>query len=76
VICEGSRDTEDWINDAANSALHHINTFYFKLFWCIINQHQRAHETLKNKIKTYQPQSFRYCAFWDCLLCEEWIWPE
>ncbi len=25
MISEGSRDTEDWSNDAENSALHHGN---------------------------------------------------
>ncbi len=25
LISEGSRDTEDWSNDAENSALHHSN---------------------------------------------------
>ncbi len=27
---EGSCDTEDWNNDAGNSALHHKNTLHFK----------------------------------------------
>ncbi len=27
MISEGSHDTEDWINDAENSALHHRNKF-------------------------------------------------
>ncbi len=26
-----SEDTEDWSNDAENSALHHRNKFYFKV---------------------------------------------
>ncbi len=30
MISEESRDTEDWSNDAENSALHHRNTLYFK----------------------------------------------
>ncbi len=43
-----SCDTEDWSNDAENSALHHRNKLHFKLncnnvsqnywFYCIINQ--------------------------------------
>ncbi len=32
MISEGSCDTEDWSNDAENSALHHRNTFYFKRY--------------------------------------------
>ncbi len=30
MISEGSCDTEDWSNDAENSALHHRNKLYFK----------------------------------------------
>ncbi len=30
MICEGSCDTEDWSNDAENSALHHRNRLHFK----------------------------------------------
>ncbi len=29
MICEGSCDTEDWSNDAENSALHHRNKLHF-----------------------------------------------
>ncbi len=29
---EGSCDTEDWINDAENSALHHMNKLQFKIY--------------------------------------------
>ncbi len=32
MICEGSCDTEDWNNDAENSALHHRNKLYFKVY--------------------------------------------
>ncbi len=32
VISEGSCDTEDWSNDAENSALHHRNTLHFKIW--------------------------------------------
>ncbi len=32
MISEGSRDTEDWSNDAENSALHHRNKLYFKIY--------------------------------------------
>ncbi len=31
-ISEGSNDTEDWSNDAENSALHYMNKFYFKIY--------------------------------------------
>ncbi len=31
MICKGSCDTEDWSNDAENSALHHSNKLHFKL---------------------------------------------
>ncbi len=31
MISEGSWDTEDWRNDADNSALLHRNTLYFKI---------------------------------------------
>ncbi len=27
-----SCDTEDWSNDAENTALHHINKLYFKVY--------------------------------------------
>ncbi len=30
IISEGSCDTEDWSNDAKNSALHHRNKLHFK----------------------------------------------
>ncbi len=29
MISEGSCDTEDWSNDAENSALHHRNKLHF-----------------------------------------------
>ncbi len=32
MISEGSRDTEDWSNDAENSALHHRNKLHFKVY--------------------------------------------
>ncbi len=32
MISEGSCDTEDWSNDAENSALHHRNTLHFKIY--------------------------------------------
>ncbi len=32
MISEGSRDTEDWSNGAENSALHHKNKWYFKIY--------------------------------------------
>ncbi len=31
MISEGSRDTEDWSNDAENSALHHRNKLHFAI---------------------------------------------
>ncbi len=31
-VTEGSRDTEDWSNDAENSALRHRNKLYFKVY--------------------------------------------
>ncbi len=31
MISEGSCDTEDWSNDAENSALYHINKLHFKM---------------------------------------------
>ncbi len=33
MISEGSRDTEDWSNDAENSALHHMNKLHFKIYY-------------------------------------------
>ncbi len=30
MICEGSCDTEDWSNDAENSALHHRIKYILK----------------------------------------------
>ncbi len=32
MISEGSCDTEDWRNDAENSALHHRNKLHFKIY--------------------------------------------
>ncbi len=32
MISEGSRDTEDWSNDAENSALHHMNKLHFNTY--------------------------------------------
>ncbi len=32
MISEGSRDTEDWSNDAENSDLHHRNKYNFKVY--------------------------------------------
>ncbi len=32
MISEGSCDTEDWINDAENSALRHRNKLCFKVY--------------------------------------------
>ncbi len=32
MISEGSRDTEDWSNDAENTALHHWNQLHFKMY--------------------------------------------
>ncbi len=32
MISEGSCDTEDWTNDAENSALHHRNKLQVKMY--------------------------------------------
>ncbi len=32
MISEGSCDTEDWSNDAVNSALYHVNKLHFKTY--------------------------------------------
>ncbi len=32
MITEGSCDTEDWSNDAENSALHHRKKIHFKIY--------------------------------------------
>ncbi len=32
MISEGSCDTEDWSNDAENSALHHKNKLHFQIY--------------------------------------------
>ncbi len=32
MISKGSCDTEDWSNDAENSALHHRNKLHFKIY--------------------------------------------
>ncbi len=32
MISEESSDTEDWSNDAENSALHHRNKLHFKIY--------------------------------------------
>ncbi len=29
MMSKGSRDTEDWSNDAENSALHHMNKLHY-----------------------------------------------
>ncbi len=33
MISEQSCDNEDWNNDVQNSALHHRNTLYFKVYY-------------------------------------------
>ncbi len=33
MISEGSCDTEDWGNDAENSARPHSNKLHFKIYW-------------------------------------------
>ncbi len=33
IISEGSCDTEDWRNDAENSALHHRNKLHFQIYY-------------------------------------------
>ncbi len=33
MISEGSCDTEDWSNDAENTAFHHKNKLNFKMYW-------------------------------------------
>ncbi len=37
MISEGSCDTEDWSNDAENSALHHRNKLHLTLYYTIEN---------------------------------------
>ncbi len=32
MFFDGSFDTEDWSNDAENSALHHVNKLYFTIY--------------------------------------------
>ncbi len=32
MISEGSYETQDWSNDAENSALHHRNKLHFKIY--------------------------------------------
>jgi len=32
MVSEGSWDSEEWSNDAENSALHHRNKWYFKIY--------------------------------------------
>ncbi len=49
MISEGSCDTEDWSNDAENTALHHRN-------YCIFDQINAALESIKaffQKITNY-----------------------
>ncbi len=33
MISEGSCDTEDWSNNAENSASHHMNKLHFKIYY-------------------------------------------
>ncbi len=37
MISEASCDTEDWGNDAENSALHHRNKLHFINEWNVLN---------------------------------------
>uniref|UniRef100_A0A672MV34 valine--tRNA ligase n=1 Tax=Sinocyclocheilus grahami TaxID=75366 RepID=A0A672MV34_SINGR len=46
MISEGSCDTEDWSNDAENSALHHRNKLHFKIQW-----HAKVWEPLAESVK-------------------------
>ncbi len=41
MICEGSRDAEDWRNDAEKSALHHRDKLHIK-YYCIFCQMNAA----------------------------------
>ncbi len=58
MISEGSRDTEDWSNDAENTALHHRNNYIFEYI--------QAEILNCNNISQY------YCFFWSnkCMLGE------
>ena len=50
MISEGSCDTEDWSNDAENSALHHRNKLHLKkilLFYCNFDQINAASVSIR-----------------------------
>ncbi len=63
-----SRDTEDWSNDAENTALHHRNKLHFNiysnrkqfftilLFYCIFDQINGECKRFKNIKKSYRPK--------------------
>ncbi len=54
MISEGSCDTEDWSNDAENSAFYHRNKLHFKIY--LIN-------ILSNNISQY----YSFCCSFDQL---------
>ncbi len=68
MISEGSRDTEDWSNDAENSDLHHKNKVWFKIhlntklyfnvsqyywFYCIFDQINAVLVSITDFFKTH-----------------------
>ncbi len=68
MISEGSRDTEDWSNDAENSDLHHKNKVWFKIllntklyfnvsqyycFYCIFDQINSVLVSITDFFKTH-----------------------
>ncbi len=68
MISEESSDSEDWSNDAENSALHHRNKLHFTIY-VILNNHIylllfwlyfliKWQETFRKIVKSYQPQTF------------------
>ncbi len=70
MISKGLCDTEDWSNDAENSALHHKNLifnlnntsqyYYFYCFWS--NKCSLAEQKiiiLKTFLKSYRPQTIK-----------------
>ncbi len=80
MISGGSCDTEDWSNDAENSALHHRNKLHFKiiiqLYWIVKIFHNiivllfvqinAALDIKKQTLKSLTPN------FWQKCILQKW----
>ncbi len=72
LISEDSRDTEDWSNDAENSALHHRNKLHFTIYynsevtlkWNNINQINAALVSIRQKQSFKKNKLLNICVLY------------